>query len=450
MGGAGMGGAGMSGAGTGGSGGVAPSCTGAGICGRSTDGIHCARSNGSNALVSYAHWNANGNFGDPEGWTVLHFWAGIQFPDINGDGRADICGRAAAGIACALATNAASFTTSTIWLSEFSDAQGWYLFYGYWATIQYPDVNGDGYADVCGRAPDGIICALSNGVNAFSSSTRWTTSFSDAAGWSANATYYETIRFPDINGDGRADVCGRSTAGIVCGLSTGSAFGSVVSWNTDFSDTGGWNVTPSYWKTIQFPDVNGDGAADVCGRGAGGVVCGLSNGASGFGTTSAWGPGFSDGDGWNSNQSFWGTLQYPDVNGDGRADLCGRVNDGVNCALSSGTAFGIPMLWTTAFSNAAGYLTDSTRWATIQYPDLDANGRADICGRSPSGMICGLSSGSSFATSLWTDRFGDADGWQSNQYYGLTVSSPNQNVPGCAPVTKRSTYQTPTERLGPL
>lgn len=311
-------------------------------------------------------------------------------------------------------------------------------------------MNGDGHADVCGRAPNGIICGLSNGVNAFSASTVWTTSFSDTAGWSANASYYETIRFPDVNGDGRADVCGRSPTGIVCGLSTGSAFGSVASWNADFADAGGWNSTPSYWKTIQFPDVNGDGRADVCGRGFGGITCGLSNGSNAFGTTSAWAPVFNDTNGWNTNQSHWGTIQYPDVNGDGRADLCARGNDGVNCALSTGTAFGTHSLWASAFSNAAGYLTDSTRWATIQYPDLDADGKADICARSPSGMICGLSTSSSFGTSLWTDEFRDSGGWQSNQYYGLTISSPNQNVPGCSPVTKRSTYQTPVERLGPL
>jgi hypothetical protein len=47
--------------------------------------------------------------------------------------------------------------------------------------------------------------------------------------------------FADINGDGRADVCGRGIEGIYCKLSTGSGFGPIFLASSDFSDAQGWN-----------------------------------------------------------------------------------------------------------------------------------------------------------------------------------------------------------------
>jgi len=39
-----------------------------------------------------------------------------------------------------------------------------------------------------------------------------------------------------------------------------------------FSDAKGWK-DPAYYSTIQFPDINGDGIAGVCGRGTFGIGC---------------------------------------------------------------------------------------------------------------------------------------------------------------------------------
>jgi hypothetical protein len=210
------------------------------------------------------------------------------------------------------------------------------------------------------------------------------------------------------------------------------------------------NSSPSYWKTIQFPDVNGDGKADVCARNGDGVLCELSNGVDAFGAAGSWADTFSNANGWNVDQSYFGTIQYPDIDGDGKADVCGRAAQGVYCGLSSGTAFGAVVPWATVFSDVNGYAADATRWATIQFTDLDADGRADVCGRSVDGVICGLSTGTSFATSLWTSAFGDAAGWQTQPSYGLTVQVPNLNVRSCTPVAKPSVYLQSIERLPPL
>src|SRR5262245_5644405 len=64
---------------------------------------------------------------------------------------------------------------------------------------------------------------------------------SDAAGWSAFPSYYETIRIGDVNGDRISDVCARGLAGVLCALGRGDgAFGSFAVWSTALSDDQGY------------------------------------------------------------------------------------------------------------------------------------------------------------------------------------------------------------------
>jgi peptidoglycan/xylan/chitin deacetylase (PgdA/CDA1 family) len=119
-------------------------------CERRADGIFCALADPSGKLGSFRRWSGDGDFGGVE------YPDAIRFGDVNGDGRADVCGRAREGLACAL-SNGRSFTRATIWLPEMSDAAGWAP---YGATIQLVDVNGDGRADACAEGPDGNVCAL--------------------------------------------------------------------------------------------------------------------------------------------------------------------------------------------------------------------------------------------------------------------------------------------------
>jgi C1A family cysteine protease len=346
------------------------------VCARGTAGVSCARSNGT-SFPGLSLWSSN--FSDANGWNLPRYYDTIQYPDVNGDGRADLCGRGGAGIYCAISTGS-SFTNLSLWASTFSNANGWSLEQAY-STLAYPDLNGDGKADVCGRGSDGIICALSNG-SSFSATSVWESHFSDA-GWTL-PEYYSTIRFADINHDGRDDLCARGAAGIVCATSTGSSFTGLKTWQAGFSDANHWNQE-RYYRTIAFQDVNGDRRADVCGRGVAGVLCALSDGVS-FSAVSLWQDNFSDANGWGAPQ-YYETVQFPDVNRDGKADLCGRGVAGLYCAISDGGHFKNLSLWDASLSNAAGW-DQPVYYRSIKFADAAHDLFKRLCYRGSLGVYC--------------------------------------------------------------
>jgi hypothetical protein len=142
----------------------------------------------------------------------------------------------------------------------------------------------------------------------------------DSEGWD-DADNYLTIRFADLDGDQRADVCGRGNGGIFCALNTGTGFGVLSRWSTAFRNTGNGHL-PQYYKTIIFKDIDGDKMADLCGRAADGYWCVPSAGWK-FDNARVWAGDFSDANGWASPQ-YYETMGMADVNGDGLGDVCGR------------------------------------------------------------------------------------------------------------------------------
>ena len=87
-----------------------------------------------------------------------------------------------------------------------------------WANVQLGDLNGDGRADLIGRA-------LQSGqwFAGLSTGTTLTTSLWDA--WATGVTWAD-VRLGDLNGDGKADLIGRdlATGQWSRGISNGTAF----------------------------------------------------------------------------------------------------------------------------------------------------------------------------------------------------------------------------------
>jgi len=370
-------------------------------------------------------------FSDANRWnTDASYYSTIQFVNLNDDVWPDVCGRGIDGIYCALGTGS-TFGPATLWSSAFSDANGW-TSHGYYSTIQFADVDGDGRPDVCGRGREGIYCALNVGGTAFGPATLWSDAFSDANGWADRTSYYSTIRFIRLDGDFKVDVCGRGREGIYCALSNGMAFGPATVWNAAFSDANGWDSDPAYYSTIQFVDLNGDFRWDVCARGRNGLGCALSNGTS-FGPLAMWSDQFSDRLGWNLDPSYYGTIEFVHLFDDARLHVCARTSGGIGCAESTGTSFGPLRLWSGAFSDANGW-RNPAYYTTIRYVLTNNGGvdtKTDVCARGTLGVYCAFNTGTAFGPpTLVAPAFSDANGWGSHPAYYSTVQ-PYQHFAYC-------------------
>jgi LmbE family N-acetylglucosaminyl deacetylase len=339
-----------------------------------------------------SQWSVGSQFSDADVGSASTYYATVQLGDVNGDGFADACVRRSDGVYCALNNQAGGFGSYTLYSSAFSDSAGW-LADKYGSTVQLADVNGDGKADVCGRNASGIVCALANAAGtAFGPVTQWSTGFSDSAGFGGGPTYYRSIHFADVDGDGAADVCGRRSDGIYCAISNKSTgFFTATNWlSTDFTDALGW-TSDMYGTTIMLGDVNGDGRADVCGRGPNNVRCATSTGSSFINSRpNSLRSEFSDSAGWGAGSYYYGTLRLADVNGDGYADLCGRGPNGVVCAFSNGGHFdrSLPVV-TRDLTDAQGWNADKYA-TTLRFGRLDADSHLDLCVRGPAGLQCAI------------------------------------------------------------
>lgn len=371
------------------------------------------------------------------GVPALPLTASIAFPDVDGDGEADVCSAGGAKVSCMTHGNVLGDDPCFHFGDyQFSVSFSFNLtnFASRWTTIGYPDLDGDGDDDICVRGTDGIYCAVAQNTN-FGAPTRWSTNFGENAGWGV-PKYYETIGFPDVDGDGRDDVCGRGSAGIHCGLSTGAGFAPTYVWTTAFSDANGWGANASYYSTIQYGDIDDDGRDDVCGRGVAGLNCALAGEA--FATL--WTTQFSDAAGWGQ-EKYYSTIRLADVNSDwSGVDVCGRGTAGIYCGLAAGDHFEqAVVLAASDFSDANGW-DQPKHYRTLVYADVDGNGEADVCGRGNEGVYCAtalLGGGGGGGVpeclpldscdfvfdeaELWTSNFGDNNGWGSDEGYWGTV-----------------------------
>lgn len=239
-----------------------------------------------------------------------------------------------------------------------NDGNNWAADETYWKTLQHADVDGDGLQDFCGRGACGIYCARNDG-RGLGPFAKWTSSFGDAEGWN-HPQYAETIRFANVDGDSsrKADVCGRAADGIHCAVSNGAGFGGSSRWSASFADAAGWS-SDIYWPSLRLADVSGDGRADVCGRGGSGIYCAVSNGA-GFGGLKLWTSSFNNSQGWATRAANEGFRYLNVASNDAKMDVCARANDGrVVCALSTGSAFGPMTRWQTSFDSVGDLGSDS-------------------------------------------------------------------------------------------
>lgn len=320
----------------------------------------------------------------------------LRTADVDGDGRADVCVRSEGRLVCAQSGGRA-FTRRVIGPSWPEGAPLWLA-----------DVDGDGAADACLRGSEGLACHLGFGRGV--SEGVVLPGLSDRAGF-ASIVHYGSIRFADIDSDGRADVCARGAEGLDCWLSEGEHFGAIVR-GPRWRDADGWSQL-SRWSTIRLADVDGDARADVCGRGPDGFVCALFEITAGeahaeprFGTLVR-GPSMSAADGWDRAEQY-ATIRLADLDRDGRADLCARDRDGVACWRGTERGFERGFRGP-ALSDAAGF-DRPERARTLRMADIDGDSRADLCWSDARGVSCARSGVGGFEDVVITPDWGPSMG----------------------------------------
>ncbi len=365
-------------------------------CIRTPAGVECSLSDGA----QFGPPIAGPALTDAAGWADPSNYATMRWGDINGDGKADLCARADAGIRC-WTFDGTSFSEPIVG-PALSDESG-FDHVSLYSTLRFADITGDGMDDLCVRWTDGMRCYPSNGTG-FEAEVAGP-ELSDAVGW-GDPSNYGTIRTGDVDGDGKDDVCARANAGMRCWLTDGARIDGPA-----WSNAAGW-AKFRHWSTIRLVDLDNDGRADLCARGADGLQCALSTG-DGFGALIT-GPALSDAAGWDDYSNF-ATLRFADVTGDGVLDACARSNDGVRCWPFDGASFGAPI---------SGPLVDASGWTgdrfhrTIDFVDIDADGRADLCARASQGLVCWRSLGDAFAEELTAGpQWSDAAGFDAKKLY---------------------------------
>lgn len=345
--------------------------------------------------------------------------------DVNGDGLPDACARGPAGLECHLG-QATGGWGDTWTLESLSDDHGWDKA-KFYSTLRMGDLNGDGRTDVCARGSANIYCWTAE--EAGFSDTLSLAAATDAAGYD-QIDYYSTLRLFDWTGDGKADLCYRSPEGMRCHASNGAGFDAAIE-GPAWSDTSGWSQ-PYYYGTIRTGDVNGDGRGDLCARSSVGVTCTLSDGAS-FPTVIT-GPAWSNDLGWKDVRS-WSTLRLTDIDGDFKADLLGRDASGLWFARSTGEAFEEPVL-VRGLSDETGWW-DHSNYETLRTGDLDADGDRDLCLRADAGYVCYLWNGAVFDEKWLGPVHADSSGWDDHRYYS-TFRMADLNGDGISELCDRS------------
>lgn len=347
----------------------------------------CARAAGG---LACALWQGL-TFGDPTLWSSAFGYSGdsgessgapFASPDLDGDGQSDICIEDRVGLSCALRIGPESFGAE--WRNvSFAESSG----FGDWTSrsrILFPDVDGDGLPDACARRSAGLFCAHGHGNGMFDPATPWAeTPFRDVDG-SGDPSRYQTLRFGDLDGDGRDDVCIGTGTGVSCALERDHRFAAATAWSTGFIDAPG---AATKWELVDF---DGDGRMDLCGLDSGAVFCARSDGTRFVDVAASLPVGAGM------------TARFADVNADGRSDVCLSGADGINCATSDGSSFAPDPNWHVPAARGAA--------ATITWlVDVNGDGRADLCHRGTAGLACSLSDGARFAVSIAQAAFGDDD-----------------------------------------
>ncbi|HZP84607.1 MAG TPA: VCBS repeat-containing protein [Chthonomonadaceae bacterium] len=318
---------------------------------------------------------------DLNGWYDPQFYQTIQTADIDGDGQAELLGRAPDNDPKGSGLQVWKYDPKAQTWSQMPNGPGWVTAYGWgwdqpssYQTIQCADIDGDGAAELLARASlkdphPGMQTWKYDSKNGVWNLVTWSDPFWTASFGSWDQPQcYQTIQLADIDGDGRAELLARAPdndphPGMqMWKYDSTAAVWNLVTWNTPaWTDSNGWNQ-PQCYQTIQTADIDGDGAAELIGRDPAGIRAWKYSSAGWY--ILPWGPGFSDGNGW-TDPSYYQTIQLADIDGDGRAELMSREKGGTQVWKYAGDNNWHELTY--GPFNTSATPADNTPWDEVQY-----------------------------------------------------------------------------------
>ncbi|MEV7730368.1 FG-GAP-like repeat-containing protein [Streptomyces sp. NPDC087917] len=259
------------------------------------------------------------------------------------------------------------------------------------------DVSGDGKADLMVLSPDGTIGLRAGSGTSFGASTTVSAGWQNFLGGAGQGRLY----YADIDGDGKKDLLVHGVDGAI-GVHFNNGSGTSFGANVPISS--GWQNylgQPGQGR-LSFPDINGDGKADLVIQGTDGSI------ATHLGSGTSFGANLPLSSGWQNylSQPGQGRLSYADINGDGKADLIIQGTDGsIATHLGSGTSFGANLPLSSGWQN---YLSQPGQ-GRLSYADINGDGKADLIIQGTDGTVAThLGSGTSFGANLPLSA-----GWQN-------------------------------------
>jgi hypothetical protein len=274
--------------------------------------------------------------------------------DFNGDGRSDVLWQNDDGtIFDFLGATNGGFTNNG-GNSSINLGTGWHV-------AGSGDINGDGKADLLLRNDNGAIFDLLGSANG------GFTNNGDASFVNV-ATNWHIAGAGDFNGDGRDDILWRNDSGAIFDM-LGTSVGGVTN-NGDISSVS----IDNSWHIAGTGDFNGDGRDDILWRNDNGAIFDM------LGTSTG---GFtSNGDNSSVNvATSWHVAGTGDFNGDGIDDVLWRNDSGAIFDML-GTANG-------GFVNNGdnSFVTVDNSWHVASIGDFNGDGRADILWRNDNGAM---------------------------------------------------------------
>ncbi len=336
-------------------------------------------------------------FSDADGWTEASSYETLQTGDIDGFAGVEVFGRSADGVVVESFDPDSHSWVSYPTLDHFTDSQGLDRA-EYYRTLQSADVDGSQRASVLGRTPGGVKVFQYQPSPAEASAGTWeelpTLDTFITPHWD-EAEYYSTLQTADLDGDGRDEVLARNRGGLEAYTYDPTTKGwTALPVLSDLGDADGW-AGASHYATIQTADLDGDGAADVLGRGKDGIVAWRF-------LEGAWVPlpgltgDFTDAGGWQQAKYF-STIQTGDVDGDGADEVIGRAANGLHTwSLHTSTKKWVELGVSGPFPDDAGWHREMS-YPTILVGEIGLTAqvggssripdpRAEVIGRGPTGV----------------------------------------------------------------